>query len=86
MRATLALLLLLLLGHAQSLSTLNLAASLSTNSTTNCDMGLTHSGVFLLVEYRLTGMESVNEPVIWRPLGSIRLNYTDTGLFLLLAN
>ncbi len=43
--------------------------TLSTNSTANCDMGLTHSGVFLLVEYRLT-----DSP--WKHLEYIILTYS----------
>ncbi len=46
--------------------------SLTTNSTASCDTGLTHSGVFLLVEYRLTDSETSS----WRLLKTIRLNTT----------
>ncbi len=62
--------------------------TLTTNSTENCGKGLTHNGVFVLVEYRL--IETQSSP--WTLLQSISLNatglpiiYTTVTLYLLFS-
>ena len=45
--------------------------TLATNTSLNCSTGLTHAGVYVQVEYRLTSM-----PVEWIPLTNVTLDPT----------
>ena len=49
------------------------ALTLVTNSTPNCDTGLTHRGVFVLVEYRLVDGQTAGE---WKLLGTANIEPT----------
>ena len=58
-------------GGGQSVVPINL--TLVTNSPLNCSAGLTHPGVFVLVEYRLVEEQTVGE---WQLLDTVSLNST----------
>ena len=75
---TIALVSLVLLSNAvpqvgASLPLVPLNLSLFTNSPQNCSTGLTHPGVFVLVEYRVVEAHSVEE---WQLLDSVNMEPT----------
>ena len=53
--------------------------TLTTNSPENCGKGLTHNGVFVLVEYRLIE----TQPSPWTLLQSISLNATGLPIIII---